>query len=945
MYQKKFSGIKSTPSVILIIVVFFFSKPDRCLGQLCTGSLGDPVVDITFGSGTATHAGALASGTTSYTYSNADFPSDGSYTVENTTAGSGSVWWSTTDHTGNTGGYMMVVNASVSKTDYFYKNTVTGLCPGTTYEFAAWVVNLLRSRDISPPNITFSILTTSGTVLGTYTTGSIALSTSGPEWKQYGLYFTTPAGVSDVVIQMTNNSSGGAPANDLALDDITFRPCGPIMVSSFSSSSAITSQTTCAGTNQTYTLSASVSTGYTNPVYQWQVNTGSGWVNISGATSTTYTISYKPAVAGTYQYRLVSSEAANAGSAACEVASNILTLSVTATPSAAFSSSGTNCLGDSVTFKDLSTSTGLSSTQWSWNFGDGQTSTKQNPSHLYAASGNYTVSLTVTNSGGCSATSTTQTIHVNAKPVAAFVYSSPNCVGQAVTFTDKSTSADGTIAKWIWNYGDGSAADTATSNAARTHTYTTAATYTVSLQVITSGGCLSLVSSQSIVIHPLPVADFSMPDVCLSDAYAQFTDKSTIADGTQSSFTYLWNFGDPNATSANPNTSTEQNPKHKYSKADNYTVTLTVTSGNGCVSAVSSQTFTVNGAVPQAGFTVANSNALCSSDPVEFDNTSTVDFGNITKIIFYFDYNNAPTDSSVYYKDSGQIPSDNKFYHSYGVFNDPLTKNYLVKMIVYSGASCMSTYEQTITVNANPVVTLSTIGNLCQEASPVQITENKNGFTGTGVFSGTGVSSTGLFDPSKSGAGTFAISYLFTAQNDCTYSSTQNVTVYPVPAITLPSSITVLEGGQVTLPAKASGDGLTYLWTPATGLSNVNVLKPVASPSDDITYQLTATSSEGCIAVATIYVTVLKAPVVPNTFTPNGDGYNDTWDIKYLNSYPNCTVEIFNRYGQKLYYSVGYPVPWDGTYNGSKLPVGVYYYIINPNNGRKTIAGSLTLIR
>ena len=443
----------------------------------------------------------------------------------------------------------------------------------------------------------------------------------------------------------------------------------------------------------------------------------------------------------------------------------------------------------------------------------------------------------------------------------------------------------------------------------------------------------------------MPGADFSIPYVCLSDAYAQFTDKSTIADGTQSSFTYLWNFGDPNATSANPNTSTEQNPKHKYSKADNYTVTLTVTSGNGCVSAVSSQTFTVNGAVPQAGFTVANSNALCSSDPVEFDNTSTVDFGNITKIIFYFDYNNAPTDSSVYYKDSGQIPSDNKFYHSYGVFNDPLTKNYLVKMIVYSGASCMSTYEQTITVNANPVVTLSTIGNLCQEASPVQITENKNGFTGTGVFSGTGVSSTGLFDPSKSGAGTFAISYLFTAQNDCTYSSTQNVTVYPVPAITLPSSITVLEGGQVTLPAKASGDGLTYLWTPATGLSNVNVLKPVASPSDDITYQLTATSSEGCIAVATIYVTVLKAPVVPNTFTPNGDGYNDTWDIKYLNSYPNCTVEIFNRYGQKLYYSVGYPVPWDGTYNGSKLPVGVYYYIINPNNGRKTIAGSLTLIR
>ncbi|WP_096356084.1 hypothetical protein [Mucilaginibacter gotjawali] len=83
-------------------------------------SLGDPVVDITFGSGTAIHAGALAadSGSTSYTYTSADFPSDGYYTIENTT-NSPNVWWTTTDHTGNTGGYMMVVNASVSKTDFF----------------------------------------------------------------------------------------------------------------------------------------------------------------------------------------------------------------------------------------------------------------------------------------------------------------------------------------------------------------------------------------------------------------------------------------------------------------------------------------------------------------------------------------------------------------------------------------------------------------------------------------------------------------------------------------------------------------------------------------------------------------------------------------------------------------------------------------------------------
>src|SRR5476651_628221 len=188
---------KSYKVLYILLICALSSLGNKGYAQLCTGSLGDPVVKIDFGSGTATHAGAL-SGTTSYTYTNADFPPDGSYTVENTTAGAGNVWWSTTDHTGNTGGYMMVVNASVAKTDYFYKSTVTGLCPGTTFEFAAWVVNLLRSRDISPPDITFTISTTTGTVLATYNTGTIPLTPSGPTWKQYGLYFTTPAGVSNV---------------------------------------------------------------------------------------------------------------------------------------------------------------------------------------------------------------------------------------------------------------------------------------------------------------------------------------------------------------------------------------------------------------------------------------------------------------------------------------------------------------------------------------------------------------------------------------------------------------------------------------------------------------------------------------------------------------------------------------------------------------------------
>jgi len=90
---------------------------------------------------------------------------------------------------------------------------------------------------------------------------------------------------------------------------------------------------------------------------------------------------------------------------------------------------------------------------------------------------------------------------------------------------------------------------------------------------------------------------------------------------------------------------------------------------------------------------------------------------------------------------------------------------------------------------------------------------------------------------------------------------------------------------------------------------------------------------------------VLKAPSVPNVFTPNGDGINERCEIKYLESYPGCTVQIFNSYGQLLFESTGYSKPWDGTFKGSPVPAGTYYYIINPKNGRKQMSGFVDVIR
>nr|WP_294790215.1 gliding motility-associated C-terminal domain-containing protein [uncultured Mucilaginibacter sp.] len=83
---------------------------------------------------------------------------------------------------------------------------------------------------------------------------------------------------------------------------------------------------------------------------------------------------------------------------------------------------------------------------------------------------------------------------------------------------------------------------------------------------------------------------------------------------------------------------------------------------------------------------------------------------------------------------------------------------------------------------------------------------------------------------------------------------------------------------------------------------------------------------------------------IPNTFTPNNDGYNDTWKIEGLDGDESVIVKVFNRSGEMVYRSTGHQSPWDGVYKGKKLPNGTYYYIINAQKGVQTLSGSVTII-
>jgi len=296
----------------------------------CTGGLGDPIVHISFGSG-AGIGSPLGAGITNLKYIKDECPSDGYYSIVNSCTGCwGNTWHSIrSDHTGDPNGYFMVINASYDPSD-FYVQTVDGLCESTTYQFAAWVMNIVSYGGELPSNITFSIEKTDGTVLQSTQTGDIA-TVYPAKWNQYAFYFTTPPGISSVVIRMKNNAPGGI-GNDLALDDITFRTAGPsigVHIDNFNTDTA----TVCPQDPGSLQLRADVESCYANTVYQWQLSMDSGlsWTNIPGATGLSY--SRSPTTAGFYLYRMtVAQSTANLGILSCRIASDPVAVVVNRIP-------------------------------------------------------------------------------------------------------------------------------------------------------------------------------------------------------------------------------------------------------------------------------------------------------------------------------------------------------------------------------------------------------------------------------------------------------------------------------------------------------------------------------------------------------------------------------------------------------------------------------------
>jgi gliding motility-associated-like protein len=172
------------------------------------------------------------------------------------------------------------------------------------------------------------------------------------------------------------------------------------------------------------------------------------------------------------------------------------------------------------------------------------------------------------------------------------------------------------------------------------------------------------------------------------------------------------------------------------------------------------------------------------------------------------------------------------------------------------------------------------------------------------------------------------------------------INLYPSMGLGVTRDTFVINGNSLQLEV-TGGPFEGYRWEPATGLDNTTVPDPVATPVVPTVYYVFALNEHGCEEVDSVFIDVLEDIIAYNVFTPNGDGINDYFEIKNAERFPEMLVEVYSRWGDQLFSTVGYDSgnQWDGTARGKEVPVGTYYYILVPYQGARPISGNVTIIR
>ena len=444
-------------------------------------------------------------------------------------------------------------------------------------------------------------------------------------------------------------------------------------------------------------------------------------------------------------------------------------------------------------------------------------------------------------------------------------------------------------------------------------------------------------TTRNITVWPSPSANFGFSSPTCEKNPITITDSSLA--NFSNIVTWQYDFGDATTlvrNNANPFTKT-----YTSGTLTNYDISLKVITDSGCVSPITVKPIKVN-YLPVVNFSLPD---ICLPDGRgTFNDLSTITDNSQALFSRLWNFGD-PNDLTP-----STLPNP---VHQYSALAP--TGGYPVKLIVTSKDGCVDSltkmFDKVYPQPKADFTVLPSNNEICI-GDTLFFTDKSDGKTSAVTqwnwAFGDNTSST-LQNPFRkyTDTGNYTVKlFIYNSQGCVSDTLPKIITVHPYPKLDLGPNLFVLEGGSVLISPKSFyATNPSFLWTPNTYLNSDTIAVPRSTPIKDITYVTKLTGIGGCSITDTIFIKVLLAPTIPNVFSPNGDGIHDFWEIQYLESYPGATIEVFDRGGRLLYSSINYSKPWDGKFNGNPLPVGTYYYIINPKNGRNVISGSVTIIK
>ncbi|MDC0303840.1 PKD domain-containing protein, partial [Flavobacteriales bacterium] len=546
---------------------------------------------------------------------------------------------------------------------------------------------------------------------------------------------------------------------------------------------------------------------------------------------------------------------------------------------------------------------------YEWDFGDGSSSTEFNPgSHVFTTNAEdttYIISMIATNI--CGTDTTTDSVTVSPNTITSFFNSTPvsGCSPLTVEFTNYSTQN----AIYAWDFGDGNvSAEFNTS-----HTYFTSVNDTVfNVSLIVTNGCSYDTSSNTIAIYPQPILSFtaSSDTVCSGDPISFTNTSSGLID------TY-WEFGDGISSDLN-------SPTHEYETGGTYFVSF-VGSGsiNGCIDTIL-QRITVF-ETPDVNISFQDTFG-CQPFQLTFNNS--------TQFADFYSWEFGDGNSSG-------LQNPNHTFQTNGVFDGIL--------VASNNFGCTDTANFQVTVYPQPTSAfLAESLNFCVLPDTVQLTNQSNGSVGYYWNLGNGQFSTennpvSIFQS----AGDYNISLIAYSLENCSDTS-----YYQYSSNSVPEADFTFSSTDPCKPifdfVNLSSDGSTFSWDFGLGeTSNEPNPTHIFSTYGESTVTLIINPDGACTdSISRIVNHENGSPArvfVPNSFTPNNDGLNDSFVLKGQNECGVYILTVYDRWGKVLYLTDDLNQFWDGTYQGRDVKSGTYVYVLQSLTFRKT--GKVTVIR